>query len=344
MGSVMKYLSKTNLLLALAVCAIGGVLAFGLLGDTGEPRAAIAAREESSSLTLEDIPFDGEQCYAYLKSICAIGPRISGTPGMKQQQQLLADHFKELGGKVGYQNFRVRHPLDGKPVAMANLIVEWRPEAKERILLCAHYDTRPLPDRDPNPALRRSGTFLGANDGGSGVAVLMQLGHMMANYKGSVGVDFCFFDGEELVYDSNRDRYFLGSEWFARQYVAKPPPFRYRFGVLLDMVGDARLGIYQERNSASWPETRPLVARIWQTADRLGVREFIPRIKHEIRDDHLALRNTARIPTCDIIDFDYPGEQNRYWHTTNDTPENCSALSLAKVGWVIWEWLQTETR
>jgi hypothetical protein len=102
------------------------------------------------------------------------------------------------------------------------------------------------------------------------------------------------------------------------------------------MVGDADLQIYEELNSLRWRDTRPLVMDIWNTARRLGVREFIPRPKHEISDDHLPLHDVAGIPTCDIIDFDYP-----YWHTQGDTPEHCSALSLAKVGWVLAQWLKT---
>ena len=108
------------------------------------------------------------------------------------------------------------------------------------------------------------------------------------------------------------------------------------------VVGDATLDLYQEAHSMRWPETRPLTQSIWETARRLGVAEFIPRTRHEIRDDHLPLRNIAKIPTCDIIDFDYPAPGARsYWHTTADTPDKCSALSLAKVGGVVLEWLRT---
>ncbi|MCA9186985.1 MAG: M28 family peptidase [Planctomycetales bacterium] len=155
------------------------------------------------------------------------------------------------------------------------------------------------------------------------------------------------FDGEEFIFDDRRDTYFLGSEYFARQYAQNPPAHRYEWGVLLDMVGDAQLEIYQEKYSMSWPKTRLLVQRIWKTADRLGVKEFIPRRRYEIRDDHLPLNTTAHIPTCDIIDFGYPQDSSfdrgkSYWHTTQDTPDKCSALSLAKVGWVVLEWLRTE--
>lgn len=307
----------------------------------GERDLSLAEADVESRLTLEDIPFNGARSYEYLKQICAIGPRISGTEGMQAQQQLVGKHFARLGGKVRLQRFAYRHPVDGSRVPMANLIVEWHPERKQRILLCAHYDTRPRPDADPDPRQRVSGTFIGANDGASGVALLMEMGHLMPQYEGTYGIDFVLFDGEEFVFDGQRDRYFLGSEWFSRKYVSDPPGHGYRWGVLLDMVADAHLQIYQERQSVSWDDTKPLVEEIWATAARLGVREFIARPKHEVRDDHIKLRNLAKIPTCNIIDFDFPTDGNRFWHTTADTPQRCSALSLAKVGWVVHEWLQT---
>ena len=324
---------------------VGGLLAVFVfwrsdLLTSGQAKAAPpAARAVKARRTLADIPFNGARAYEYLKAICQIGPRISGSEGMQRQQQLLTEHFTELGGQVSLQRFRARHPLDGSAVPMANMIVQWHPERQERILLCAHYDTRPLPDRDPDPRKRRSGTFLGANDGASGVAVLMEMAHLMPGLESRYGIDFLLIDGEELVY-RNRDPYFLGSTWFARKYVSEPPPYRYRWGVLLDMVGDSDLQIYQERNSMWWKDTRPLVMDIWATAERLGVEEFIARKKHDIRDDHLKLRNIAKIPTCNIIDFDF-GPGNRYWHTEEDRPERCSALSLAKVGWVVHEWLRS---
>ncbi len=164
----------------------------------------------------------------------------------------------------------------------------------------------------------------------------MELGHLMKSLDIRYGVDFAFFDGEEFVYDE-RDRYFLGSEHFARMYVKEPPAHKYRWGVLLDMVGDADLQIYQEKLSVSWRDTRPLVAQIWGTAQRLGVNEFVAQPKHTVQDDHIPLRQIAKIPTCDVIDFDYPA-----WHTTADIPENCSGESLAKVGWVVLEWMKLQ--
>ena len=287
--------------------------------------------------------FDGRRAYAYLRQLCALGPRISGTPGMRQQQQLLEKHFHDLGAQVEYQRFQVkRHPITGRPVPMANLIVQWRPKARERILLCAHYDTRPRPDRDVDPRKRRSGVFLGANDGASGVAVLMELAHHAAALPTRYGLDFVLFDGEEFVFVERRDPYFLGSEWFARSHQRRPPEHRYVAGVLLDMVGDRNLTIYQERSSATWPDTRPLVQEIWDTAERLGVKEFIPRVGYDVRDDHVPLHQIAKIPIIDLIDFEYPDRSNRFWHTTQDAPGRCSAESLGKVGWVLLEWLASK--
>lgn len=286
--------------------------------------------------------FDGAAAYAYLKQLCDLGPRYSGSTGMLKQQALLTKHFKGLGAKVHLQQFQVkRHPQTGQIVPMANMIVELHPGAAERILLCAHYDTRPLPDRDPDPSQRKSGVFLGANDGASGTAFWMEMAKHLLQ-PGRLGVDIVYFDAEEYVWDERRDKYFLGSEYFAEQYKSNPPGHRYMFGVLVDMVGDKRLNLLQERHSASWRDTRPLVKDIWATAKRLRARAFIDRVMATgVRDDHLPLNRVAQIPVCNIIDFQYPNSRNSFWHTTSDVPANCSAKSLDQVGDVLETWLST---
>jgi hypothetical protein len=294
----------------------------------------VADRGAQNAATPTGNPLNAERAYIYLNQICAIGPRPSGSNGMREQLRLLRKHFADLGGQVSFQQFTAPNPLGGQRVPMANLIVQWHPERKERILLCAHYDTRPLPDRDPDPNQALRGVFVGANDGASGVAVLMELAHLVKALDIPYGVDFACFDGEEFVFDDS-GKYFLGSEHFANEYVRQPPPYKYLWGVLLDMVGDKNLQIYQERHSAKWPDTQPLVAQIWSTAQRLGVKEFIARPKYEVLDDHMSLRHIAKIPTCDVIDFDYPA-----WHTTQDVAAQCSGESLVKVGWVVYEWLK----
>lgn len=276
--------------------------------------------------------FDGARAFEHLKKLCEIGPRPSGSDGMDRQQQLIAEHFSKLKAKVHFQTFDAPHPQTREPVAMNNVIITWHPQTKERVLLACHYDTRPLPDRDPNPKVARSGVFVGANDGASGVAFLMELGRHMGSFEPRFGIDFVLFDGEELVFHPN-DPYFLGAEHFARTYRDDPPAHRYLYGVLLDMVADRQLNLLQEVNSLEY--ARDIVQSIWSKARKLGVREFIHRRGHEVRDDHLPLNEIAGIPTCDIIDFDYD-----HWHTAQDVPANCSAASLAKVGKVILGWLQ----
>lgn len=327
----MRRLSRRTILLSLTAASLCASVVYVAVFHDADPANG---KPIVSKLRLEDIPFNGARSYGYLKQICDIGPRPSGSQGMQTQQKLLSDHFASLGGKVEMQSFRVRHPLTGEAVTMSNLIVRWHPERRERVLLCAHYDTRPYPDQDRrNPR----GTFIGANDGGSGVALLMELARQMPTLSTQAGVDFALFDGEEFVFEDRRDPYFLGSEYFATDYAQGTSSFRYRWGVLLDMVGDAQLQIFYERNSMSWRETRPLIVALWETAKRLGVREFVPRTKYEVNDDHIKLRNVGGIPTCDVIDFEYP-----YWHTEGDTADKCSALSLAKVGWVVQEWLKSQ--
>jgi hypothetical protein len=281
---------------------------------------------------LADAPLDGGRAYRYLVEVCEFGPRPSGSEALGRLRQRVVDHYQQHGAEVALQAFPARHPLDGGRVEMVNIIARWKPDARRRIVLGAHYDTRPRPDRDPDPAERTGGTFVGANDGASGVALFMELAHHLGDWPTQSGIDLVLFDGEELVFDEVGE-YFLGSTHFARQYRAERPPYRYTLGVVVDMIADADLQIYQEGHSVRLAPQ--LVRELWSTAGRLGVREFQPRVRHTVRDDHLPLNLIADIPTVNLIDFDYPP-----WHTTADTPERCSADSLTKVGWVLLEWLR----
>ena len=310
---------------------IGGCLAAVWVVFLQDRGRSPAAQPVVSAFRLEEIPFNGTRAYGYLKQLCALGSRTSGTPGMAAQQKILVEHFQKLGGQVELQRFSWPHPLNGTLVPMANLIAHFHPERKERVLLTAHYDTLPVPWMDP---VDPQGLFVGANDGCSGVAILMELAHDLPTLKTRFGVDIVMLDAEELVFTRNGGDFCLGSEFFAREYVRTQPPYHYRWGVLLDMVGSSNLHLYEEVNSLLWRDTRPLVESLWGTAQRLGVREFIRQKKWDMIDDHIPLHNTGHIPTCDVIDYDYPP-----WHTRGDTPDKCSALSLAKVGWVLREWL-----
>ncbi len=325
-----------TIFLSFAAATVAIAAGFFLLsGQNGQAGAPYDEGEESNH---DANPFDGDSAYAILGQICSLGPRKSGSPQMQQQQEMLQQHFRLQGAEVTFQKFAGRDPRTGRPVPMANLIASWHPDRQDRVILCAHYDTRPFPDRDPDPR-KRKGTFIGANDGGSGVAVLAELARHLKSYNGPVGIDVVLFDGEEYVFD-DKDEYFLGSKHFAQQYVLNSTGPKYRYGILLDMVGDADLRLYQELHGLRWPDTRPLANDVWRIARKLGVREFIRRPGQDVRDDHLPLHDIGKIPCIDIIDFNYPRQGvPSYWHTTHDTHDKCSPNSLAKVGWVVLEWL-----
>jgi Zn-dependent M28 family amino/carboxypeptidase len=231
------------------------------------------------------------------------------------------------------QRFTAQQKSQPQPVDMANLIVSWYPERQRRVILCAHYDTRPIADNEPDRRKWRD-PFLSANDGGSGVALLMELAHHMKDLKTGVGVDFVFFDGEEYVFNPVGDLYFFGSEHFAQDYQKSRPRYRYTAAVLLDMIGGKNAHFPIEQNSFFL--AAELVKEIWQVAAEQKCAAFENEPGPDVRDDHLAL-NKAKIPAVDIIDFQYP-----HWHRLSDVPANCSGDSLYQVARVLTAWLQRQ--
>jgi glutaminyl-peptide cyclotransferase len=232
----------------------------------------------------------------------------------------------------------VRDPQSGEPLILVNLIASWNPERFQRVVLGAHYDTRPHADQEVDPQ-RMNLPFIGANDGASGVALLMEIANHLTDLKTEWGVDLVLFDGEELVYGNNPrvGEYFLGSMEFARVYQEQRSRRRagmryaYAYGIVLDMVGGRNLTVKQEPNSLQ--HAPDLVRVVWAVARSLRVSSFWNQEGREVMDDHLAL-NKVGIPTIDIIDFDYP-----FWHKADDLPENCSPQALSDVGRVVTAWL-----
>lgn len=284
-----------------------------------------------------EVKFEPERALKYLKQLCDIGPRISGTAGMKRQQEVIEKHFKGLGATVTRQEFKAQQRSQKNQTDFVNLIVSWHPDRARRVLLCAHYDTRPIADQEANRA-NWTKPFVSANDGTSGVALLMELGHHMKDLKCEYGVDFVLFDGEEFVFETDRlgggDRYFIGSEHFADQYLKSKDArkFKYEAGVLFDLCGgkdaDLKVELY------SYEAAKPLVDQIWGVAKAVGAKSFKYEKGYEVQDDHLAL-NRVGIPTVDVIDFDYP-----HWHKLSDTADKVSGGQLAEVSKVITTWLQ----
>jgi len=317
---------KVWLCAAVAVAILsGGALVIFNYVNAKPPRTEISTPESRKAG-----PFDGERAVAYVSAICDIGPRISGTAGMKKQQELLEKHFEKHGATVTYQKFEARQPSRDRDVSMANMIVTWHPKAERRLIICCHYDTRPIADEE-----RRhddwTKPFVSANDGASSVAFMMELAHHMKDLKLEVGVDFVIFDGEEYIYDKNKDKYFLGSEHFAAEFKKQKDGPKYLGGILLDLF--AGKGAVYKVEPYSNLHAGPLVEDIWKQAESLGVSNFKFEYGPEAMDDHIAL-NKAGIPCIDIIDFSY-----EHWHKLSDTPDKCSAESMANVAKVILAWL-----
>lgn len=317
--------------LGLALAVIGALVSMLLVRSSApEESAAVAAAQPA--------PINGDRAYAYLKQLCALGPRPAGSDANTKQRKLVAAHFEKLGATVREQPFTGVDPMTGQKVHLANLIASWNPDRTDRVLICAHYDTRPHPDQEQT----REGynqPFLGANDGASGIALMMEIAHHLADSPTTRGVDLVLLDAEELVYGRTGE-YFLGSKAFARAYAQGRRngrvKYRYSAGILLDMVGGRNLSIKREPYSVKLAPR--LVEEVWRVAESIGARAFQREFGREVMDDHLAL-NDGGIPTIDLIDFDYA-----HWHLASDLPEQCSPESLAEVGRVVTAWLAVPRR
>ena len=265
--------------------------------------------------------FAGERAFGYLQQQMQFGPRIPGTPGHERTGDWILAHLRATADTVAIQSF-THVTRRGASLHLRNFLARFRPTVSERVLLLAHWDTRPRADQSPNLGQQRL-PVPGANDGASGVALLLGLADVLKAKPPAVGVDLLFVDGEDygdFATDSND--VLIGSRYFAGHQPSGYPPL---FAVLFDMVADKDQQFYYEGNSqAVAPE---VVDRVWRAAADLGYsRVFLPGVKHTLIDDHVALQK-AGIHAIDVVDFDYP-----YWHTTDDTIEKVSAASLQVVG------------
>lgn len=258
--------------------------------------------------------FDGERALGDVQDQVELGPRIPGTDGHARVRQLISEELILAGwdvriqhtSRLGHYLFNIIGTVDG---------------GQGEILLGAHYDTRIYADQDPLLE-NRMDPVPGANDGASGVAVLLELARVLPeDLRGSVTL--VFFDGEDNGGIEDWD-WILGSQAFAEMVDPEPD-----IAVIVDMIGDRDLQIYKEKTSTAW-----LTDEIWKSAEKLGYDHvFISRTKYSILDDHTPFLR-AGIPAVNIIDFDYP-----YWHTTGDTLDKVSAASLQIVGDTLIYWL-----
>lgn len=246
-----------------------------------------------------------------------MGPRVPGSEGHAQIQLWIEQELVQAGWQVEIQESEsLGHPIEN--------IVARRTDESPQIILGAHYDTRMRADSDPDPN-QHTNPVPGANDGASGVSVLLELARSLP--QETVAVWLVFFDAEDNGRIEGWD-WILGSREFVANNLVRP-----RAAIIVDMIGDADLNIYKERNSN--PE---LTDEIWGVARELGYEsKFIPEYKHSMLDDHTPFVQ-AGIPAVDIIDFDYP-----YWHTVQDTPDKVAAESLDVVGETLLVWVMQQS-
>ena len=284
----------------------------------------------------EPVPtFDAQRAYALVEAQTDFGPRVPGTAAHDTTRKWLVSRLGVYADRVVEQQIRIPTPADtSRSFTGSNIVASWNPALRRRVLLSAHWDSRPFADEDPDPE-RRDEPVLGANDGASGVAILLEIARLLDLHPiEGLGVDVILFDLEDLgtvdpsVPDSLRVPFAMGSEMF----VLNNPGYRPEWGVLLDMVGDTGLRIPREGFSQQYAPW--LLDRVWAAADRAGATAFLDETGPAIQDDHVPFLR-AGIPVVDLIQTPFPDT----WHTTADTPERVSAESLGQVGRTLAELL-----
>lgn len=274
--------------------------------------------------------FDSQSAFRFLEEQCEIGPRYPGSREHLKLRRYLVNKLREFGANVSAQSFDAVLTT-GDTLKLANIIGNYNLGSERRILLGAHYDTRPRADRDPDPANREK-PISGANDGASGVAVLLEIARLLGDARPPVGVDIVFFDGEDYGSEGVQEDYILGSSYFASHMSGYNP----EAVIIVDMVGEKGVEIKRERFSEIY--SGQLMDELFAIADSLGVSGFSDEKGSHILDDHIPFIKRG-IPAVDLIDFDYP-----HWHTLEDTPDKCSPASLEGVGRVLIEYIWTRGR
>ena len=283
----------------------------------------------------QEIPhFDANKAMNLLEKQCSFGPRYPGSEGHHQMKIFLKNYLKPLSDSLYIMDEQVPHPYQEKTLHLTNYLARFNSEAvNNRIMLMAHWDSREFADRDSNPNNRKL-PVMGANDGASGVAILLALAEIFHKLPPlHIGIDLLFIDGEDQGISGKPESFGLGTQAFSK-HVPEPRP---QFAICLDMVADHEQHFPIEH--FSFQQAPELVQNIWTLANDLGYTQFDNRIGHAIMDDHYYLYKYAKIPAIDIIDFDYPNSDINYWHTIQDIPENCSVKSLEVIGTVITHFL-----
>ena len=281
-------------------------------------------------------PFDADSAYYFVAAQVNFGPRVPNTEAHKACAAYLEKTLRRFSPHVTVQSFKAR-AYDGTILNSKNIIAAFNPDSKARIMLCAHWDSRPYADHDPNPANHET-PILGANDGASGVGVLLEIARQLKDHPPSIGVDIVLFDSEDYgpptdtQQKDETDYWGLGSQYWAKN----PHVFNYkaRYAILLDMVGVTNPSFLKEGFSMHFAPDK--VKKVWKIAHEIGYGEYFPEeLGGYITDDHYYINQYRKIPAINIIHLDNESPNGSFfphWHTINDNMDNIDKKSLEIVG------------
>jgi len=343
---------KKKTKITITVISLACIAAIGFLLFHPSPTPLPEEEEEEEKVAPVGPAFNADSAYAFTQAQCDFGPRPMNTPAHDQCEAWIVGQFKRLGCTVETQKADLKG-YDGTVLHSTNIIARYRPEATTRILICAHWDSRPWADNDPDSTKHRT-PILAANDAASGVAVMLELARLLnnpANAKAmknqQLGIDFVCFDAEDWGTPSWSDLPDTGDSWaLGAQYWSSNIPQGYapRYGILLDMVGGQGARFYQEGMSKQYaPE---IVKKVWKAARQAGYGSFFPKSDGGmITDDHIPVNQKAGIPCIDIVPY-YPdcpeSSFGPTWHTMDDNMQHIDKSTLKAVGQTLVQVLFTE--
>ncbi|MDX9942822.1 MAG: M28 family peptidase [Bacteroidales bacterium] len=308
-------------------------LAIGCSGR-GNRHEANTGEAPSRSSAVEVPEFNQDSAYAYVARQVAFGPRVPNTESHRQAAAWMAEILARFADTVEVQQARVR-AFDGTVLNISNIIASFEPEARNRILLCAHWDSRPFADYDPDPANHYK-PIPGANDGASGVGVLIEIARVLSEKDPGIGVDIVLFDAEdygqhEQASQQVEDTWGLGSQYWSR--TPHRHDYNARFGILLDMVGASGAQFRQEGFSTFYAPN--IVRKVWATARRIGYGHFfLEEQGGYVTDDHYYVNTIRNIPTINIIHQENNQLHGFFpqWHTLEDDIDFIDPSTLKAVG------------
>lgn len=293
---------------------------------------------EATQATLPQVTFSADSAYSYVAAQTAFGPRVPNTSAHAKCVDYLTAKMRQFGAEVSIQE-ATGAAYDGTPSPVRNIIASYRPDRAKRILLCAHYDSRPWADHDNDKTLRDK-PISGANDGASGVGVLMEIGRQLQAKAPNVGVDIIFFDAEDagtpdhkVTAEYREDTWCVGSQIWSK---GPGRDAQHLFGILLDMVGDSSAVFPVELFSKA--KAADIVDKVWTIAERTGHSDRFVRTEGSyITDDHYYINKLTSIPTIDIIHYNNHNDKGfcDTWHTQDDVIDHISRQTLKDVGEVV---------